>query len=145
MQAAVVDSNVLFAARMKRDQYHDRARPIVAAIDDGDLPRGIVTNYGLPEILNPIQKKAGDAHAKATFEFLTESRGFRIRHLAAEDFSRGKALYRRTEGIQITDTITVAYMERQELDYIYSFDDDFDEFESVTRLNADRNPYTTNG
>lgn len=126
---------------MKRDQYHDRAKPIVSAMDAGDLPRGVVTNYGLPEILNPIQKKAGDSPAKATLQFLTESGGFRIRHLAQEDFTRGRALYRRTEGIEITDTITVAYMRRQGLEYIYSFDDDFDEFPDITRLNTVDNPF----
>lgn len=141
MQEALVDSNVVFGARMKRDQYHDRTRPIVSAMDAGDLPRGVVTNYGLPEILNPIQKKAGDSPAKATLQFLTESGGFRIRHLAQEDFTRGRALYRRTEGIEITDTITVAYMRRQGLEYIYSFDDDFDDFPDITRLNTVDNPF----
>lgn len=141
MQEALVDSNVVFGARMKQDQYHDRARPIVSAMDAGNLPRGIVTNYGLPEILNPILKKAGDGPAKATLQFLTESGGFRLRHLAQEDFTRGRALSRRTREIEITDTITVAYMQRQDLEYIYSFDDDFDEFDDITRLNADENPF----
>lgn len=141
MQEALVDSNVVFGARMKRDQYHEQAKPIVEAMDGGDLPRGVVTNYGLPEILNPIQKKAGDAPAKATLQFLTESGGFRIRHLAKEDFTRGRALYRRTEGVEITDSITVAYMQRQGLEYIYSFDDDFDEFDDITRLNSGESPF----
>lgn len=142
MQEALIDSNVIFAARMRRDQYHDHAAPIVEAIDGGDLPRGIITSYGLPEILNPIQKKASDAPAKATLQFLTESGGFRIRHLAQEDFTRGRALYGRTEGVEITDTITVAYMRRQELEHVYSFDDDFDEFNGITRLNSDENPFS---
>jgi predicted nucleic acid-binding protein len=141
MPEAIVDSNVVFGARMKRDQYHEQAKPLVEAMDEGDLPRGVVTNYGLPEILNPIQKKAGDAPAKETLQFLTESGGFRIRHLAQEDFTRGRALYRRSEEVEITDTITVAFMQRQGLEYIYSFDDDFDEFDDITRLNSDENPF----
>jgi predicted nucleic acid-binding protein len=141
MQEAIVDSNVVFGARMKRDQYHEQAKPLVESMDEGNLPRGVVTNYGLPEILNPIQKKAGDAPAKETLQFLTESGGFRIRHLAQEDFTRGRALYKRTEDVEITDTITVAYMQRQGLEYIYSFDDDFDEFDDITRLNSDENPF----
>jgi predicted nucleic acid-binding protein len=141
MQEAIVDSNVVFGARMKRDQYHEQAKPLVEAMDEGNLPQGIVTNYGLPEILNPIQKKAGDVPAKETLQFLTESGGFRIRHLAQADFTRGRALYKRTEEVEITDTITVAYMQRQGLEYIYSFDDDFDEFDDITRLNSDENPF----
>lgn len=142
MQEALVDSNVVFAARMQRDQYHEQGRAIVAAMDDGDLPRGIVTNYGLLEVLNPIQKKAGDAPAKQTLQFLTESGGFRVRQLAREDFTRGRALYRRTEDVEVTDTITVAYMQRQGLEYVYSFDGDFDEFDGITRLNSNENPFS---
>jgi predicted nucleic acid-binding protein len=41
----------------------------------------------------------------------------------------------------VTDTITVAYMQRQGLEYIYSFDDDFDEFDGIIRLNSDENPF----
>jgi predicted nucleic acid-binding protein len=70
MAEALVDSNVLFAFRNSDDQYHDRARAIVEGIDEGELPRGIVTSY-----------------------------------------------------------------------VFYSFDDDFDEFESITRLTTADNPF----
>lgn len=142
MPEAVVDSNVLFAYRSERDQYHDRGTAIAEGMDVGDLPRGQVTNYALAEVLNPILKKAGDEHARRTLDFLTESRGFRIRHLAKEDFKRGRALFRRTTGVEVTDTITVAYMRRAGIEYVYSFDDDFDRFDSLTRLTTADNPFS---
>lgn len=141
MADALVDSNVLFAYRSARDQYHDPAADIVRAMDRGELPRGQVTNYTLPEVLNPILKKAGYDHAVDTIDFLRESGGFRIRHLAQEDFTRGQALFRRENGIEITDAILVAYMRRTDLSYIYSFDDDFDRFDDVIRLASADNPF----
>lgn len=141
MPEAVVDSNVLFAYRSRRDQYHDRAADIVEAMDRGDLPRGAVTNYALPEVLNPILKRAGYDHALETLEFVTESRGFRIRHLEPEDLTRGRALFQRRQGVEITDAITVAYMRRVGREYIYSFDDDFDRFDDVTRFVTPENPF----
>ncbi len=112
-------------------------------MDRGDLPRGQVTNYTLPEVLNPILKNAGYDRTVETLAFLTESGGFRIRHLAREDFTRGQALFRRTEGVEITDSILVAFMRRTDTEYIYSFDDDFDRFESITRLTTATNPFET--
>lgn len=65
MSVALVDANVLFAFRSARDQYHDRASEIVRAMDRGELPKGQVTNYTLPEILNPISKRrATTTHAR---------------------------------------------------------------------------------
>lgn len=140
MPEAVVDANVLFAFRSARDQYHGPATEIVEAMDRGDLPRGLVTNYTLPEVLNPILKRAGYDHAAETLDFFTESGGLRIRHLAQEDFTRGQALFRRTEGVEITDTVLVAHMQRTDTEYIYSFDDDFDRFDGISRLRTADNP-----
>lgn len=100
-----------------------------------------MTNYSLPEVLNLILKKAGYDRALETLDFIAESGGFRIRHLAQEDFGRGRALFRRRASVEITDTITVAYMRRVGLEYIYSFDDDFDQFDDVTRLTTATDPF----
>lgn len=141
MPDVVVDSNVVFAFRSRRDQWHEPAVEIVNGMDRGDLPRAQITNYTLPEILNPILKRAGYDRAVETLEFLTQSGGFRLRHLAHEDFNRGQALFRREENLEITDAIIAAYMRRIGLEYIYSFDDDFDRFEDITRLTAAANPF----
>lgn len=138
---AVVDSNVVFGFRSRRDQWHEPASAIVVGMDAGDLPRGLVTNYALPEVLNPLLKGAGYDRAVETLDFLNGSAGFRIRHLAQDDFAAGRALFRRTPGVELTDAITVAYMRRVGLEYVYSFDDDFDRFEDVTRLDTAENPF----
>lgn len=141
MAEAVVDSNVIFAFRSARDQYHNRATEIVEAMDRGTVPRGDVTNYTLPEICNPIMKRAGHGHAIETLEFLAKSGGFRIRHLAQKDLYRGRTLFRQANGVELTDAILVAYMRRIGLEYIYSFDDDFDRFGDVTRLTTAVDPF----
>lgn len=141
MPAVVVDSNVIYAARMERDQWHDQAATIVRAMDVGELPRGLVTNYALPEILNPLEKRAGHEAAVETLSFLTRSRGFRIRHLTETDFDRGRGLYRQTPGVELPDTVTVAFIRRTDSEYIYSFDDDFDRVEGITRLTTADDPF----
>ncbi|MCL9815112.1 type II toxin-antitoxin system VapC family toxin [Natranaeroarchaeum aerophilus] len=141
MGAALVDANVVFAFRSARDQYHDQATAIVRAMDAGELPRGIIANYTLPEILNPITKRAGHDHAVETLEFLERSGGFELRHLANEDLARGRSVFREQAGVEITDAVLAAYMDRTETEYIYSFDDDFDRFDHLTRLTSPENPF----
>ena len=141
MPDAVVDSNVVLGARLQRDQWHERGAAIVGAMDAGDLPRGRVMTYGVVEILTPIEKRAGDEPARATLEFLTESRGFEIEHTTRDDFVRGSAIYRREADIEVVDCITVACMQRLGLEYIYSFDDDFDRFDDITRLSTADDPF----
>lgn len=142
MPEVVVDANVVYAERMERDQWHEEGTEIVRAMDRGDLPRGQITNYALPEILNPIQKRAGDDRAVETLTLLTKSGGFRIRYIAQEDFDRGCALFRRTSEVELPDLITVAYMRRVGLEFIYSFDEDFDRFDDITRLTTPDNPFS---
>ena len=141
MPEAVLDSNVVFGYRSKRDQWHKPALKIVEAMDQGTLPRGHVTTIVLPEILNPIQKLAGHDRAVESLDFLTESGGFQIQYVTTEDISRGEAIFRRTPGVEITDAITVSYMRRVGLEYIYSFDDDFDRFDGIVRLASATNPF----
>lgn len=141
MAEALVDANVVYGFRMARDQWHDPATRIVEAMDDGELPRGRVTNVTLPEVLNPIQKRAGHNPAVATMEFLERSSGFRFRYLSREDFARGRTLFRQSEGVEFSDATTIAHMRRTGVEYVYSFDDDFDRFDGVTRLATAANPF----
>lgn len=137
MPDVVVDSNVVVGARLRRDQWHHPGNELVGAIDAGDLPRGRVTTHGLAEILTPIEKHADDAPAIATLELIVESRGFDLVYPTREDTTRGLAIYRREDDIEVVDCFTVSYMERVGLEFIYSFDDDFDRFDAITWVYGD--------
>lgn len=105
------------------------------------LPSGHVNFYALAEVLTPIERRAGGGPALETLEFLTESRGFELVHTAREDVTRGLAIYRREDDIEMVDCFTVAYMRREGLEYIHSFDGDFDSIENVTRLDTPDDPF----
>jgi predicted nucleic acid-binding protein len=141
MTDVVVDSNVVVGARMQRDQWHDAGRAIVSGIDAGDLPRGRLTYFCLPEVLTPIEKRAGDGPARETLAFLIESRGFDLVYVAREDVTKGLAIYRREDGIEVVDCFTVAYMQRLGIEFVYSFDDDFDRFDGITRIVSADDPF----
>lgn len=141
MPKALLDANVVVGARLKRDQWHDAGTAIVRGMDAGDLPTGRITTYNVPEILTPIQRRGGDESARETLSLITESRGLEIGSAPRDDFERGLAVYRQEDAIELVDCVMVAHMRRAGIEYLYSFDDDFDRFDGITRLETAENPF----
>ncbi len=139
--AAVVDANVLIAARLSRDQNHERGNAITQAIDQGELPTGYVLSDVLEEVINYLQARAGHGVATETLDAVIESSGFSLRQTAKSDFDTGRSLFRRYESLSLTDAVIVATMQREGIEYLYSFDDGFDSVSGITRLTTPDNPF----
>jgi len=142
MAVAVVDSNVLIDYKdTSADDRHERAERIVYAIDSGDLPTARVTNYVLLESLNWIHERQRHAIAVDLENRLAESAGFELVHAAQKDFSSAVDLFETYEGLSFGDATIATYMRRTGLEYLYSFDDDFDAIDGITRLETADNPF----
>ena len=50
-------------------------------------------------------------------------------------------LFETYEGLAFGDATIVAYMQRVNIEYLYSFDDDFDVIDSITRLETADNSF----
>lgn len=141
MVVALLDTNVLFANASARDEYHDRGREIVRGIDHGELPEVIVTNYVIAETLNLTREKLSPDAANQMLDRLIEGAHFEIVHAPKADFNAAQAIFRRYSELSFVDATLTAYMDRKEIEYLYSFDDDFDGLDHVTRLETPDNPY----
>lgn len=141
MSRVVVDSNVLYARFNARDEYHDRAKAIFDAIDRTELPHGVIVSVALPELLNPIQKQASHEAATEFFDRLRKSAGFSVEWLSRQTHGKAIADWQSQPGIEFTDVAIARFMRANEFGYIYSFDDDFDAFDGITRLNGAVNPF----
>lgn len=142
MAVAVVDSNILidYKDRSSRNR-HERAEDIVLAMDRGELPTARVTNYVLLESLNWIHTRQRHDIAVDLRKRLADSAGFELVHSAQKDYHRAVELFESYGSLSFGDATIVAYMEREGIEYLYSFDDDFDEIESITRLSTPDNPF----
>ncbi len=140
MAAVVVDANVLIAARLSRDQNHERGDAITNAIDQGEVPTAYVLSDVLEEIINYLQARAGHDVATETLDAIIESSGFTLRQTSKSDFDTARSLFRRYESLSLTDAIIVAMMQREGIEYLYSFDDGFDSVSQITRLTTPENP-----
>lgn len=141
MAAVVVDANVLIAARLSRDQNHERGIAISDAIDQGTLPTAYVLSDVLEEVLNYLQARGGHNIAIETLDALLESSGFSLKQTPKSDFDAGRSVFRQHESLSLTDAVIVAAMQREDIEYLYSFDDGFDRISDITRLTTPQNPF----
>ena len=141
MAVAVIDTGVLVAMADSDDEQHDVAMGIVRRIDHGDLPTARVTNYVALETLNWIHSRKRHEMAVETYERLNQSAGFELLHAAQKDFAEAVNLFQTYAGLSFGDATTVAYMQREEIEYLYSFDDDFDTIRGLSRLETPANPF----
>jgi len=142
MAVAVVDSNILIDYKdTSPATRHERAESIVYAIDGGDLPTARITNYVLLESLNWIHERQRHDIAVDLKNRLAESAGFELVHCAQKDFHRAVELFETYESLSFGDSTIAAYMQRTGIEHLYSFDDDFDGIEGITRLETPDNPF----
>ncbi|MEY7851379.1 type II toxin-antitoxin system VapC family toxin [Natrarchaeobius sp. A-rgal3] len=141
MVVVLVDTAVLVGMADTDDRHHDVAMEIVRGMDHGDLPVGRVTDYVVLETLNWIHNRSRHKKARETYARLNESAGFEIHHTAQKDFTRALELFETYDGLSFGDASIAAYMEREGVEYVYSFDDDFDAVEGISRLETPDNPF----
>jgi len=141
MAAVVVDANILIAARLSRDQNHERGTAITEAIDQGQLPTAYVLSDVLEAVINYLQARGGHDIAVETLDALIESSGFSLKQTPKSDFDAGRSVFRQYESLSLTDAVIVAAMQREDIEYLHSFDDGFDSVSGITRLTTPDNPF----
>ena len=141
MSVTVVDTSVLIGVADADDEHHDVAMEIVRGMDHDNLPTGRVTNYIVLETLNWIHDRKRHAKAIETYERLNQSAGFEVLHAAQKDFPSAVDLFKTYDGLAFGDATIAAYMQRERIEYLYSFDDDFDTLDGIKRLNTAVDPY----
>lgn len=140
MTRVVVDANVLIAARLSRDQNHDRGRAITRGIDQGTLPEAYVLTDVLEETINYLQARSQPSVATETLDAIVESSGFELTYAPKTDFDTARSLFRTYEQLSLTDALIVATMQRESLEYLYSFDEGFEAVPELTRLTTADDP-----
>lgn len=127
MAVAVVDSNVLIDYKDTGGDRHERAEALVRGFDSDALPTAHVTNYVLLESLNWIHERKRHDIAVDLRRRLTDSAGFDLVHSAQKDYQRAVDLFDDHEQLAFGDATIAAYMYRTGIEYLYSFDDYFDQ------------------
>jgi predicted nucleic acid-binding protein len=141
MARALVDATVVIVFADTDDVDHDRGEAIVRAIDHGDLVTGVIVHDALLEVLNVVNERLGHRKAVHLLDRLEESAHYRLPYNSKGNVGSGRGLFRQFPALSLGDAMQVAFMRSEGLEYIYSFDDDFDTVEGVTRLDTATNPF----
>lgn len=137
---AVVDSNILYGWRNANDEHHDVAKSIIDASKQERFPTVHIPHVFYLETIKHVQNELGYNEALETIEMIRDAPQLSVVGLRDQDYNLGKALFRLHKELELPDAIAVAYMRRENLEYIYSLDADFDRFDDVTRLNSATTP-----
>ena len=65
---------------------------------------------------------------------LDQSAGFDVLHAAQKDFTKAVDLFKTYEGLSFGDATIVEYMKHERIKHLYSFNDDFDAVQGITRF-----------
>ena len=141
MTRALLDATVVIAAVDDDDEDHDTGLQILQAVDDGELPRGIVVSDALQESLNFVHERAGYTMAIDLVDRFVQGTHFEIPYNPQKNYGTARSLFRADGRLSFGDAMQVAFMQSADIEYIYSFDDDFDGVDGIKRLNAAVNPY----
>jgi len=138
---ALLDATVLIAAADTDDADHEVGIDIVRGVDHGDLPTGVVTNESLLETLNYVEERLSHARAVDLLDRFVRGAHFELPYNPKKNYGVSRSLFRESPGLNFGDCMQTAFMQSREIEYVYSFDDDFDSIDGVTRLNDAVNPY----
>lgn len=141
MAVAALDTTVLYAAADRSDEWHADALEIVGGVDDGSLPEGAVVEFVLAETLNGLVTNLSHPSAVDYLDRIEANDRVEIVRLTKDAFASGKAAFRRHSRLSLVDGLVVGHMRDRGIEYLYSFDTDFDGLEGVTRLSTPDNPF----
>jgi predicted nucleic acid-binding protein len=140
-QHALVDTNVLYGAFQRRDQFHDDGLAIVRAADRGELPTLVFPDFVLAEVMNALTLELDHDDSMTALSMVEESDGFRIQRTPNPVWMLAFDVYATEDQLSFVDSILAAYGRERDVEYVYSFDTGFDSVEQINRLTTPDDPY----
>jgi len=93
------------------------------------------------EVLNFVNERFGHRKAVHLLDRPEEGAHYRLPYNPKGNVGSGRGLFRQFPALSLGDAMQVAFMRGEGIEYIYSFDDDFDTVDGVTRLNTATDPF----
>lgn len=135
------DTTVLYAAGNQNAQRHENALQIISAADQGRLPILRIPDAVLIETMNGLTRDVSHVTAVAVLERLQAGSQFNLVREPQTVWETGIDLFMQVERLALADALIVAGARHSGIEYLYSFDDDFDGLNGITRLNMAENPF----
>jgi len=138
---ALLDATVVIAGIDRDDSDHAVGSEILQCVDHGELPTGVIVSDALHETLNFIEERKGHTVAVDVLDRLVRGENFELPYNPKQNYGTARSLFRSNERLNFGDALQVAFMQREGIEYVYSFDADFDSVDGVRRLNSAVDPF----
>ncbi|PSP75441.1 VapC toxin family PIN domain ribonuclease [Halobacteriales archaeon QS_1_68_20] len=141
MGTALVDTTVLYAAGNRRAAQHELAHEIVRRADEGELPSLRVPGVVLTETMNGLRRDVGHDTAVGILKRLQEGKYVDFELEPPAVWKRGFATFEKVERLSFADAVPITSTRHHGIEYVYTFDDDFDGIDGIGRLATPDNPF----
>jgi len=125
-----VDSSLIIALVLTKDQWHQKAVQLIKKIDKEEK---IISDLMVVEIITSIGDRSGGKKAINVFNYLQDN--FTVISTDFEFLKSIKRQYLKYDGtLSVADTSAVEIMKNMKITQIASFDQDFDKVEGIVRM-----------
>ncbi|KXB01992.1 hypothetical protein AKJ44_01640 [candidate division MSBL1 archaeon SCGC-AAA261F17] len=131
-----VDSGVWIGAFNPKDAHHERAKPIIKAVTDGEPGGIIITDHIFGEVATYTRRKIGIEKSVKAARAMLDTDHVEIIVINDDLFSASYHIFERYPQLSFADAASIVVMRNQDVTEIFSFDSGFDGVREVNRLNA---------
>jgi len=132
----IVDTGVLYAHHDRDAEHHGAAKEAITAALKGEYGQPYVTDYVYDETVTLTRRRMGGFDdAKTVSDRILRTDALKLVWVERRYFEKAVETFERysDQSLSFTDASTVAVVKERGVDYVLSFDDDFDGL--VDRIN----------
>ncbi len=129
-----VDSGVWIAYFNKRDSFHQVALSIIPIILKQKNNTVYISDCVIDEVVTYIRKKIGPKESIEAAIALLDSYLIKILYNDSQNVMATYHIFSMFPRLSFTDANNIAWMRKEQISYIFSFDSGFDGIQHITRL-----------
>ena len=122
-----IDTTIWVSALDRADELHEDGKSVIIAILQDKIHRATTSDYVLDETLTILKRRGiRPAEIIKVVNNIVSSPRVEVVFVDEEIFTDALELFAKYERLSFTDSTTLAIMQRQKINTIYSHDTDFD-------------------
>jgi predicted nucleic acid-binding protein len=129
----LIDTSALVAAKNADDKNHDKALDIMVRAVKGEFGKLFVSDYIFDETVTIAHIRTGNKDFANDIGGFARAKPIIFRFIEPIDFERAWELYLqfKDKGFSFTDCTNIAFMERYDIDTLFTYDSEFKGIVSV--------------
>ncbi|EKQ51543.1 MAG: putative nucleic acid-binding protein [Methanobacterium sp. Maddingley MBC34] len=125
-----IDASFFIAASIRKDQWHQRLQDILPEVTKQDKVTSI---FVLSEAVTMVGSLAGGKKGTLLYNYIMDNH--EVKYVDKELSSRAMNIFLQYDGmLSFADSLSLELMKQSQIDYIASFDSDFDKVKGIVRV-----------